>query len=514
MSESRPPVPSTPSDGSTRADAAPQKARTEAESGQPLPPTPPPNPLDREREPSEEHIDRGAVISAGARSVGRWSWSLIGTMLAIAALFWLMSRLQVGLIPIMIAIIICTVLYPLKLALEKIKIPGGLAAAIVLLAAIAVVFGLLASVAPGIVAQISAVVSAAGSGLQELERWLAGPPFNIDNEQLQQITGQITSWLQGQAANIASGFVTGVTTISSVLITLFLVLMLTFFFMKDGHRFLPAVRNIAGRRAGQHLSEVLARVWHTLGAFIRTQAIVGAIDAVLIGLGLVVLNVPLALAIAILTFLFSFIPTLGAIIAGALAVLVALVSNGFTAALWVLILVLAVQQIESNIIFPVLQRRSVDVHPALSLVSVAIGGTSFGIIGAFLAVPVVATTLVILRYISDQIDVISGERNPDDIKVVTPDGALATAATAQLTKLFRRHPEATVSDAPEATAPTGEPLSARARLAELAIRMRRRDRDAPHESKKNGKDAKHLPKPETTGGSSSSRLEDDDKTGP
>ncbi|MDO5500763.1 MAG: AI-2E family transporter [Propionibacteriaceae bacterium] len=446
---------------------------------QPLPPPPPEAPLKAAPPGGEEHeIDRGTVISAGVRSVGRWAWSLIGTMLATAAIFWLLARLQVGIIPIMLAIIICTVLYPLKQLLEKIKFPSGLAAAVVLLGFIAVVGGLLASVAPGIVQQVSLVVSQASRGLQTLERWMAGPPLNVDNEQLQDMTAQITSWLQGQASNIASGVFTGVSTVGSAAITVVLVLMLTFFFLKDGQQFLPAVRVIAGRRAGQHLSEVLARVWSTLGAFIRTQAVVGAIDAVGIGLGLVFLQVPLAFALAIITFVFSFIPTVGAFVAGALAVLVALVSNGFTTAMWVLLLVVAVQQIESNVVFPILQRRSVNVHPAISLISVAIGGTSFGIIGAFLAVPVVATALVLLRYLSEQIDVVSGERDPSDIKVVTPDGALAAAATAQLTKLFRRSPspdaEATPEGAPQPPLLLPVQISPRVRLGRLAQRFRRR----------------------------------------
>lgn len=434
-------------------------------------------PLRTQQEPS---VDRGTVIGAAVKSVGRWSWSLIGILLAAAAVFWLLGQLQIGVIPIMLAIIICTILYPLKAVLVRFKMPNGLAAAVMLMLGVGIVGGLLASVAPGIIVQISAVVSAAGRGLLELQRWVAGPPLNVDNEQLQEFVGQATAWLQSQASSIASGFVTGVSTIGTALVTLVMVLMLTFFFLKDGARFLPWVRAVAGRKAGHHLSELLARIWRTLGAFIRTQALVGTIDAVLIGLGLVILQVPLAGALMILTFLFSFIPTLGAIIAGALAVLVALVSNGWTAAVWVLVIVIAVQQIEGNVVFPILQSRSIDVHPALSLVSVAIGGTMFGIVGAFLAVPVVATGLVVLRYLSEQIDVVSGNRHPDDIRVATPDGALAAAATAQLAKLFRpRHAEdeTAAEDAQSAAAdnvpPVESPPTPRDRLAALTRRFRR-----------------------------------------
>ncbi|MDO5681984.1 MAG: AI-2E family transporter [Propionibacteriaceae bacterium] len=441
---------------------------------QPIPPPSPPDPL--RQVGAEDEIDRGTVISAGVRSVGRWAWSLIGIMIATAAIFWLLAKVTFGLIPIMVAIIICTVLYPVKNGLERLRFPSGLAAAVVTLGFVAIFGGLLASVAPGVVQQISTVVSQASRGLQELERWLAGPPLNVDSEQLQLITSQATSWLQGQASNIASGVYTGVSTVGNAIVTAVLTLMLVFFILKDGHRFLPALRVVTGRRAGQHLSEVLARVWSTLGAFIRTQAVVGAIDAIGIGIGLMFLQVPLALALAIITFLFSFVPIVGAFTAGALAVLVALVSNSFMTAVWVLVLVIAVQQLESNVIFPLLQRRSVNVHPAITLVSVGIGGTTFGIIGAFLAVPVVASALVVLRYLSEQIDVVSGERDPSTINVVTPDGALAAAATAQLTKLFRRHPpppETPDAEAPPPTPLLPAPISPRARWDQLRQLLRR-----------------------------------------
>lgn len=430
------------------------------------------------RPQQQSSIDRGTVIGAAVKTMGRWAWSLIGILLAAVAIFWLLAQLQVGVIPIMLAIIICTILYPMKAVLVRLRVPNALAAAIMLLLAVGVVGGLLASVAPGIIEQISAVVSAAGRGLQQLQSWLAGPPLNVDNEQLQELVGQATAWLQSQASSIASGFVTGVSTIGTALVTLVMVMMLTFFFLKDGERFLPWIRGAAGRKTGHHIGELLARIWNTLGAFIRTQAVVGTIDAVLIGIGLVILQVPLALALMILTFLFSFIPILGAFVAGALAVLVALVSNGWVTALWVLVIVVAVQQIEGNVIFPILQSRSVDVHPALSLVSVAIGGTTFGIVGAFLAVPVVATGLVVLRYLGEQIDVVTGDRHPEDIRVATVDGAIAAAATARLTKLFRSRSSQDEADGEQtdqasAPAPAESAHSARERLGAFARRFRR-----------------------------------------
>ncbi|WP_156520647.1 AI-2E family transporter, partial [Rhodococcus sp. EPR-157] len=180
-------------------------------------------------------------------------------------------------------------------------------------------------------------------------------------------------------------------------------------------------------RAGSHLAEILARMWATLGGFIRTQAVVSLIDAFFIGLGLVILGVPLALVLATLTFLGGFIPIVGAFVAGALAVLVALVANGPTTALIVLIIILAVQQLEGNVLQPVLQSRSMNLHPAIVLLAVTGGSSVFGIIGAFLAVPAAAVAAVLIRYVSEQIDKHSIEADQEQLEEQAPDPAdLAT----------------------------------------------------------------------------------------
>ena len=172
---------------------------------------------------------------------------------------------------------------------------------------------------------------------------------------------------------------------ASIGTSLLLMLVLSFFFLKDGDRFLPWLRKYTGVKVGWHLTEVLMRSWNTLSGFIRTQAIVSMVDAVFIGLGLVILGVPLAPVLAVLTFFGGFIPIIGAFTAGALAVIVALVSGGLTKALLALGLVILVQQIEGNVLQPILQSRSMGLHAAIVLLAVAVGGTLFGIIGAFLA---------------------------------------------------------------------------------------------------------------------------------
>ena len=161
---------------------------------------------------------------------------------------------------------------------------------------------------------------------------------------------------------------------------------------------------ISGTRGEGHIVELLQRSWTTLGGFIRAQAVVSLIDAFFIGLGLVILKVPLALPLAIMTFMGGFIPIVGAIVAGAVAVLIALVSNGLTTALIVLAIILAVQQLEGNVLSPMLQSKAMNLHPVIVLLSVTVGSDLYGIIGAFLAVPVIATIAVWLRYFSELID--------------------------------------------------------------------------------------------------------------
>ena len=185
--------------------------------------------------------------------------------------------------------------------------------------------------------------------------------------------------------------------------------MLCFFFIEDGPRFLPWLTGVVGERAGRHLDTVLGRAWITLGSFIQGQAAVGLIDAVLIGIGLLVLGVPLALPLAVLTFFGGFVPIIGAFVVGALAVLVALVTKGITTALIVLAIIFAVQQIEGNVLQPILQGKSLGLHPALVLVAVAAGSGLYGIAGAFLSVPVAAVAAVVLRYLGEVIDGRPGE---------------------------------------------------------------------------------------------------------
>ncbi|MBP3088926.1 AI-2E family transporter [Corynebacterium sp. sy017] len=388
--------------------------------------------------PADKHpIDRSVVIVDGVRRLAQWSLRLLLICAAAYVSWFLLKKVWEGVLPIILALIICTVLWPPVAALRKIGLPAGFAAFSVILSSIAFLGGIIYFIAPDVVRQSQIVYHQAFEGIQRAQSWLQGPPFNLDDDKMAERLNSAIQWLQNKSGKIASEIYSGIGIATSVLITAGIVLVLTFFFLKDGDKFLPWLRRITGQRVGWHLTEVLFRVWNTLSGFIRAQAIVSLVDAFFIGLGLYILGVPMAFTLTVLTFIAGFIPILGAVVAGALAVLVALVSLGLTKAIITLIIVLAVQQLEGNVLSPILQSRAMNLHPAIILLSVTIGSSLFDIVGAFLAVPVAATIAVFLHYIEDMIALRSGEKTAEQINFVTTAGTLTAKEGEELGRKFR-----------------------------------------------------------------------------
>lgn len=323
---------------------------------------------------------------------------------ALWVLAWVLGKTWVIILPVFLALIVCTVLWPPVRWLRRKGVHPAAAVLSVLLVAMAVVGGVVAAVAPAIVEQSTELAQQASAGVVQVRDWLGGPPLKISEAQLDSAVTAINDRLNSSSAQIASGVFTGVSAATSALVTLFTTIVVTFFLLKDGPRFIPWLRRVVGRPAAPHAAEILERIWSTLGGFIRTQALVSLIDAVLIGIGLVIMGVPLAYALAIITFIAGFVPIVGAFVAGGLAVLIALVSNGPVDALIVLAIIVAVQQLEGNVLQPWLQSKSMQLHAVIVLLAVTLGAATFGVIGAFLAVPVVAAAAVIVRYYGEQVD--------------------------------------------------------------------------------------------------------------
>lgn len=377
-----------------------------------------------EPESTSDRIDRSHIIGNGVKVLAQWCLRLLIIAAASYVAWFIIKTLWAGVLPVILAIIVCTVLWPPVAAIRKVGVPNALAVLASILGAFGLFGGIIYLIAPDIGRQSQTLYFQAIEGIQRMQLWLQGPPFNVDDQQLTDRINDAVQWLQDSAGSIAGEIFSGLGIATSILVTLVIMLVLTFFFLKDGERFLPWIRSIAGERAGWHLTELLTRAWQTLGGFIRAQAIVSFVDAVLIGIGLVIVGVPLAFALAVLTFIAGFIPIVGAFFAGALAVLVALVSLGFTEALITLAIVLAVQQIEGNILSPLLQSRAMNLHPVIVLFSITVGAGLFNITGAFLAVPVAAMVAVLFRYLSDLTALRAGEKTAEDIEFATVAGSM------------------------------------------------------------------------------------------
>ena len=379
-----------PADGASVDDASADGARTRADTAAAVPA--------RTRAVPETSRRREAAVAAAFTRVATASLRFLLIVAAVVVLGYLAGKLWVVLLPVLLGLLLATVLWPPVRFLRGRGVPPALAAIGVLVVALLLLFALLGGLAPQVTGQAQEIADQVTAGLEELRDGLTGPPFNLGEERIGGAVDNVIGELQANAQNIATRVLSGAAAAGSLLLTGLLALVLCFFYLKDGPRFLPWLGGLVGPRAAPHVAAVAQRSWVTLSGFIRAQAAVGLVDAVFIGIGLAVLGVPLALPLAVLVFFGAFIPIIGAVVTGALAALVALVTSGPTSALIVIVLVLVVQQIEGNVLQPVLVGRTLDLHPAVVILAVTAGGTLAGISGAFLAVPVVSVLAVAIRY--------------------------------------------------------------------------------------------------------------------
>ena len=401
----------------TSRDPAPQGAPPP--SGRPTPE--PPAHVSHEQDPARTAADHAApgpsrheqvpeasrrreqALGAAFSRVATLSLRFLLVCAALVVLWYIVGKLWVVILPVLLGLLLATVLWPAVRFLRGKGAPPALAAAVVLLVSLLLLLGLLGGLAPQVTSQSEELADQVTAGLGQVQEYVSGPPLNLGEDQVGATVDNAIDELQSNAQNIATGVLSGAAAAGSLLVTALLALVLCFFYLKDGPKFLPWVSGLVGPRAAPHMSAVSQRSWVTLSGFIKAQAAVGFVDAVCIGIGLAVLGVPLALPLAVLVFFGAFIPIIGAVVTGVLAALVALVTQGPTTALIVIALVLVVQQLEGNVLQPILVGRTMDLHPALVIVAVTAGGTLAGITGAFLAVPVIAVAAVCVRYARQQL---------------------------------------------------------------------------------------------------------------
>lgn len=346
--------------------------------------------------------DDAANIPRGIRVSAALAWRTIVILGALAALGWITGRLSVVVIPVAIALLLSALLAPAVSALTRIRVPRGLATAVVLVGGLAAVGGVLTFVINAFIAGLPDLQNQLFASLNTIRDWLARGPLHLSQEQIDGYIGQARSWLERNQANLTSGALATATTFGNFLTSLVLMLFTLIFFLHDGRRIWRFVLRLAPANVRENIDLAGCRGFGSLIGYIRATGLVAIGDALGIGIGLAVIGVPLVVPLAALVFLGAFVPIVGAVASGAVAVLVALVAKGPIAALLVILVVLGVQQLEGNVLQPLLIGRAVKLHPLAVVLAISVGVVVAGIVGALLAVPLMAMVNSAVRALTDR----------------------------------------------------------------------------------------------------------------
>ncbi|NQX05579.1 AI-2E family transporter [Rathayibacter sp. VKM Ac-2856] len=310
-------------------------------------------------------------------------------VLALAAvLVFALTQLTLVLIPVLIAIILASAIHPLLAWMRRKGVPSILATWIALIGLLAILGAIGWLITVAVRNQWDELVSSASDGIASLQDYVQHLPFQIDEQQIEDARQSVVDFLT--SSSFGSGALAGAAAAANFVTGLVLMIVVLFFFMKDGPKIWEFLLRPFTGSSYDRAKRVGGKTVDVLGGYIRGTATVAAVDAIGIGIALAILQVPLALPLAVIVFLTAFIPIVGATAAGILAALVALVANGPLAALIVIIVVIAVNQLEGNFLQPVVMARSLKLHPLIVLIALTIGTVLAGIVGAVLAVPIAA----------------------------------------------------------------------------------------------------------------------------
>lgn len=327
------------------------------------------------------------------RAAIRAAQVLLLLVLSIAAVYSFI-QLKLVAIPVIIALILASALSPLVALLAK-WMPRAVAAVVALLLGVSAFGGIVTVAVVGVQSQFDELTKSVSTGIDEIIAFIEDGPLPIDQQQIDDAREAIIDF--ATSSQFGSGALAGVSTVIEVITGIVLGLFVLFFFTKDGPMIwaflikpLTPVKHVKAERAG-------SRAVETLGGYVRGTAIVAFVDAFFIGLALVILQVPLALPLAVIVFIGAFIPIVGATLSGVIAALVALVTVDVTAAIWVLVVVIAVNQLEGNFLQPVVLGKTIKLYSLVVLLALTAGTILGGIVGTLLSVPIAAVAWAIIK---------------------------------------------------------------------------------------------------------------------
>jgi predicted PurR-regulated permease PerM len=331
------------------------------------------------------------------RVVAGWSWRILVVLLLAAAVVALIARLKVMFVAVFVALLITALLQPPLARLVRLRVPRILATALVLLVGVAAVIGVVFLAGQAIVAQADELAATLATGVTTLLDWVE-MTLGLGVSQRGEYASSLVDSAGGSGGSVGAGVFGVAGNALDVAAGAGVALFATIFFLYDGPRIWSWVTSLFPTRAGTHVEQAGQLSWQTLSGYARGTVLIAAIDAVGIGVGVALIGVPLAVPIGVLVFFASFIPVIGALLSGLAAVLIALATLGWTAALLTVGVVLLVQQLEGHVLQPLIQGRLVAIHPLAVVLAVTAGTIIAGLIGAVIAVPVVAVANVLIRY--------------------------------------------------------------------------------------------------------------------
>ncbi|BBY18408.1 AI-2E family transporter [Mycolicibacterium litorale] len=329
-------------------------------------------------------------VSPLVRKAAAWSWRLLIIFAALVAVLWVVKRLEILFVPVALATMLAALLMPAVDFLDRRGAPRGGAVALVLLTGIAVVGGLLTFVVSQFIEGMPALGEQVTRSIDGLRVWLVEGPLNLSREQIDNAGNAAIEAVQNNQERLTSGALSTAGTITEIVTGALLVLFTLIFLLHGGRNIFGFVTRVFPPDVRERVRGAGRAGFHSLIGYVRATFLVALVDAVGIGTGLAIMGVPLALPLASLVFLGAFVPLVGAVVTGFLAVIVALLTKGVVYALITLGLILAVQQLEGHVLQPLVMGRAVSIHPLAVVLAIAGGGVLAGIVGALLAVPAVA----------------------------------------------------------------------------------------------------------------------------
>ena len=328
--------------------------------------------------------------------IDRWaaySWRLIVIGIVVLACLWLVRQARVVFFPIVIALLLARALSPVSRWLRRHRWRPGLAAATSLLGFFVVLIGLLTVAIGSFADEADSIAPTVTQAIDDIEDWLVNDsPVQVSRESVDRLRERAAEEFDRLAGSSDGTIVDQATLVAELITGSLLALILTFFMLRDGGRFVDWI----GKRSRDNEARVrrsLDAAWGTLGGYLRGAALLGVVESIVIGAALLITGSSLVAAVMVITFLGAFIPVAGAVVAGLVAVLVALVTGGTGAAIAVAVVAVLVQQLDNELLGPFIYGRALSLHPVIVLLSVVAGGALLGITGAVLAVPVVAVAV-------------------------------------------------------------------------------------------------------------------------